>query len=73
MINVYSFILFYPRHLNGTEIVVPTIPRETDNWFFFYVLYIGGSIHLLMSLAMVVTYFLINGSNFIMPDFFYKL
>ena len=73
-INVNMVVkLFYSRHLNGTEIIVPTVPHETNNWFFSYVLYIGGSIHLLMSLAMVITYFLINGSNFIMPGFSYKL
>ena len=61
------------RHLNGTDIVVPTVPRQTENWFFSYVLYIGGGIHLLMSIAMATTYFLINGSNFVLPAFFYRV
>jgi len=73
-LNLYqSLWLFYFRHLNGTEIIVPTVPDQSQNWFFSFVLYIGGSIHLLMSLAMVITYFLVNGSNFVMPDFFYTL
>ena len=61
------------RVTNGTEIDVPTVPRQDENWFFSVVLYIGGGIHLLISLAVVITYFLINGSNFVMPDFFYRM
>lgn len=56
-----------------TETVVPTVP-DIDNrhWFFDYALYAGGAIHLLMSLAMVISYFLINASNFVLPDFVYQ-
>ena len=58
---------------------VPTIP-DIDNhywffhshhWFFDFFLYIGGSIHLLMSLGMAISYFLINATNFVLPDFVY--
>ena len=55
------------------ETVVPTVPVIDDpHWFFDYTLYIGGAIHLLMSLAMVISYFLINGRNFVLPDFVYQ-
>lgn len=58
---------------------VPTVP-DIDNhywffrshhWFFDFFLYIGGSIHLMMSLGMAVSYFLINATNFVLPDFVY--
>ena len=52
--------------------VTPTTPADqSDHWFFDYVLYIGGGIHLLMSLAMLVSYLLINASNFVLPGVFY--
>ena len=51
----------------------PTVPLDQNrHWFFDYALYIGGGIHLLMSVSMVMSYFLINGSNFVLPDAFYK-
>ena len=54
------------------ETVVPTVP-DIDNyhWFFNTVLYIGGVPHLVLSLFMVISYFLINAPNFVLPDFFY--
>ncbi|XP_065894275.1 inositol 1,4,5-trisphosphate-gated calcium channel ITPR1-like isoform X2 [Dysidea avara] len=59
------------RRLNGTEIVVPAVPELQDkHWFFSYVLYIGGAIHLLMSLGVAISHFLINYSNFAMPTVF---
>ena len=64
---------FLFRVSNGTDIAVPTVPRQTGNWFFSYILYIGGGIHLLISLVVTITYFLINGSNFVLPDFIYRL
>ena len=55
------------------EVAVPTVPNiDNRHWFFDYVLYIGGTIHLLMSLTMVISYFLINAANFVLPDFFYR-
>lgn len=52
------------------ETPIPTVP-DVDNhhWFFDKVLYIGGAIHLMMSLAMVISYFLINTVNFVLPNF----
>ena len=56
---------------------VPTVP-DSDNdfwflhghhWFFDFALYAGGIIHLLMSLGMVISYFLIHAANFVLPDF----
>ena len=72
-------VLFYMpeiffRKLNGTEVAVPAAPElEDNNWFFSYVLYIGGGIHLLMSLVMTISYFIINGSNFVMPAVFNRM
>lgn len=55
------------------ETVVPTVPDIDDpHWFFDFALYIGGAIHLLMSLAMVISYFLVNAGNFVLPDFIYQ-
>ena len=52
--------------------VTPTTPVDQGgHWFFDYALYIGGGIHLLMSLAMLISYLLINASNFVLPDKFY--
>lgn len=56
---------------------VPTVPDidnhywlfDSHHWFFDFILYIGGTIHLTMSLGMVISYFLINVGNFILPDF----
>ena len=55
------------------ETVVPTVP-DNDNlhWFFDFALYIGGTIHFVMSLVTIISYFLINGRNFVLPDFFYQ-
>ena len=51
------------------KVLVPTVPDINDrHWFFDYVLYIGGSIHLFMSLVMVIYYFLVNKVNFVLPD-----
>ena len=54
--------------------LTPSIPEDDgrSHWFFGYALYIGGGIHLLMSIAMVMSYFLINSSNFVLPDFFHR-
>ena len=50
--------------------LVPTLPDIDDNhWFFDYFLYIGGVIHLWMSLTMTISYFLINARNFVLPGF----
>ena len=55
------------------ETAVPTVPDIDDpHWFFDFALYIGGAVHLLMSLAMVISYFLINAGNFVWPDFIYQ-
>lgn len=53
--------------------LIPTLPENDgrSHWFFGYALYIGGGIHLLMSIAMVMSYFLIYSSNFVLPDYFY--
>ena len=57
------------------ESPVPTVPDIDDNrhWFFDIFLYIGGAVHLSMSLAMVISYFLINAGNFVLPDFMHNL
>lgn len=58
---------------NLCKTVTPTVPaNQNSHWFFDYALYIGGSIHLLMSLAMLISYLLINAANFVLPSTFYK-
>jgi len=70
----YYVLAMFCRKLNGTEVAVPAVPElEDNNWFFSYVLYIGGGIHLLMSLVMAISYFIINGSNFVMPAVFNRM
>ena len=50
--------------------LVPTLPDiDNGHWFFDYFLYIGGVIHLLMSITILISYFLINKPNFALPDF----
>ena len=49
--------------------LIPTVPDDNQHWFFDYFLYIGGTIHLMMSIAMLVSYLLINKANFVLPDF----
>ena len=57
------------RHLcTVAKILTPTVPEDSSHWFFDYFLYFGGTIHLVMSLAMLMSYFLINAPNFILPD-----
>ena len=69
--------MFTPDQCNADycmeETVVPTVPDiDNSHWFFDYALYIGGAIHLSMSLAMVISYFLVNAGNFVLPDFVYE-
>ena len=53
-----------------TKTLVPTLPDiDNNHWFFDYALYIGGVIHLLLSLVMIISYFLINVRNFVLPGF----
>ena len=53
-----------------TKTLVPTLPDINNNhWFFNYTLYIGGVFHLYISLVMVISYFLKNARNFVLPDF----
>ena len=55
------------------ETRVPSIPDiDNNHWFFDNFLYTGGAIHLVMSLAMTVSYFLINAANFVLPGFVYE-
>ena len=75
--NMTTNSMFTPNQCNinycTEETAVPTVPDiDNSHWFFDYALYIGGGIHLLMSLAMVISYFLINAGNFVLPDFVYK-
>ena len=55
------------------EAVVPSIPDFVNShWFFDFFLYIGGAIHLAISLAMAISYFLIHAANFVLPDFVHE-
>ena len=54
-----------PSYCEVENIHVPTLPDINNNhWFFDYFLYIGGVIHLLMSIVMATSYFVINARNF---------
>ena len=57
---------------NLCKIVTPTTPDQNSHWFFDYALYIGGSIHLLMSLARFISYLLNNAGNFVLPKAYHK-
>ena len=66
---------FMPNNCDNNlcKTVTPTTPVDQNkHWFFDYALYIGGSIHLLMSLTMVTSYFLINLANFVLPSAFHE-
>ena len=53
-----------------TKTLVPTLPDiDNNHWFFDYALYIGGVFHLYISLVMVISYFLKNARNFVLPSF----
>ena len=53
-----------------TKTLVPTLPDINNNhWFFDCALYIGGVFHLWLSLVMVISYFLKNANNFVLPGF----
>ena len=70
--STFTSDLCDPNYCKVTKTLVPTLPNINDNhWFFDYFLYIGGSIHLWMSLGMVISYFLINARNFVLPGFLY--
>ena len=59
-----------PSYCEVAKTLVPTLPDINNNhWFFDYMLYIGGALHLWMSLVMVISYFLINARNFVLPAF----
>ena len=74
LVLYYYLPVMFCRKLNGTEVAVPAVPElEDNNWFFSYALYIGGGIHLLMSLVMAISYFIINRSNFVMPAVFNRM
>ena len=57
------------RSLCVSETLVPTMPDLDDHrhWFFSYVLYIGGVIHLLLSVTMLVLFFILNAQDFSRP------
>ena len=63
--SIISDSIFTPEDCNRSlcmsEAVVPTEPDISDHahWFFNYALYFGGSLHLIMSVAMALSYFII--------------
>lgn len=50
------------------KVLTPTVPEDNGHWFFDYFLYVGGAIHLLMSLSLLISYYLIKASIFVLPD-----
>ena len=47
------------------------IKPDADDWFEDNVLYIFGTFHLILSLWMLVEYFVVNKPNFVLPRLFY--
>ncbi len=47
------------------------IRPDTDNWFDDVVVYLLGTIHLVLSLWMLVEYFVVNWPNFVLPRYVY--
>ncbi len=47
------------------------IRPDVDDWFEKYLLYILGAFHLVLTLWMLVEYFVINLPNFVLPRYFY--
>ena len=70
--NVNSSI-FIPENCNRSlcvsEAHVPTVPDTTNDphWFFYYALRIGGSVHLVFSFLMFISFLVINGPDFQPP------
>ena len=52
-----------------SDALTPTVPDINSNphWFFSYILYVGGVIHLLMSCTMVIFFFVMNSPYFNLP------
>ena len=62
--------MFVPENCNSSlctsETLVPTAPDISDHphWFFSYALYIGGIIHLLLSIIMLAFFFVLSAQDF---------
>ena len=71
--NSVNNTIFTPEDCSGGSCVseqrFPTIPDVEDDphWFFSYVLYIGGSFHLLLSLLMAMLFLFLNAPDFSAP------
>ena len=65
--------MFVPQNCNSSlctsETLVPTAPDISDHphWFFSYALYIGGVIHLSLSVTMLVLFFVLSAQDFSSP------
>ena len=64
--NTVNSSLYKPEdcrnNLCSSQTLSPTLPDVADHphWFFSCTLFIGGAIHLLMSLMMLASFFVIN-------------
>ena len=69
--SIVNSNIFTPDDCNRSSCVSEAlIPSEPDigdhsHWFFTYALYIGGGIHLIMSLFMLIFFLILN----LIPDF----
>ena len=67
--------IFAPEDCNSSlcvsEVLTPSQPDIGDHshWFFTYALYIGGGIHLVASLLMLIFYLILNTPDFQPPLF----
>ena len=71
--NTINNSIFTPESCNPSlcvsETLVPSVPEIDDHphWFFTYALYIGGGIHLFMSVTMFAFFIILNFQNFSRP------
>ena len=71
--TVRSLNLNNRNNTQRSGVGLPTIPA-VELWFGYYLLFILGSLHFIMTLVIVFTYFLVNWPNFyFIPNFVYKI
>ena len=71
--TVRSLNLNNRNNTQRSGVGLPTIPA-VELWFGYYLLFILGSLHFIMTLVIVFTYFLVNWPNFyFIPNFVYFL
>jgi inositol 1,4,5-triphosphate receptor type 1 len=68
------FLLITYQVPNGaTQIIRPDVAHAMYFWFFNYLIYILGAVHLIMSIWIVLEYFIISWPHFKLPMFCYQI